>query len=1165
MQKTAFCGGTAHRGYCHITKTLLVMKLTTVILLAVIVNVSAKSFSQNISFSGREVPLKQVFNVVKKQSGYVFLYTEDVLRSANPVSISVSNFPLEKFLEKVFESQPLTYRIDGRSVLINIKSDAIPAPSGKPAPKETDKAPADPFIAIHGRILDEEGKPLAGASIMIKGGKTATITDAEGMFSIQAELGQLIRISFVGRGSVELKLVTAVSLSVVAADLKQDADDEVKNRSGIPVAGQTITLRSNSFTLTLPKFSSKLDEMVVVAYGTNTQRYNVGNVTTVTARDISKSPVTDPLLALQGRVPGMTISQVTGVPGSEVKVNIRGINSLTAGSNPLFIVDGVPYAQNVVPTVGYGAQQGASALNFINPSDIESISVLKDADATAIYGSRGANGVVLITTKKAKAGDMRIDANIYHGVQSIPLKKIKLMDKSQYLAMRREAFYQDSMQNPLAEIKPTIDNAPDLVFWDTTYESDIRKLAIGNNAATTNANLSISGGNEQVQYLLGATYNRQTTSFPGNHYQQNATIRFAFGGISLNKRFRVSLSGSYNFIDQNLPNLDLTMIAMRTPPDFPPFLNPDGTLNFAPNPVTGRTTTRSPHQYAQMIGGRENPARSNNLVANLDLNYTILPGLVVKTTMGYNKQTSNPKVFVYSYIWDPGAGPHTGNASYGNGVGDSWIVEPQLNYSRQIGNGKLLFLLGSSFQVQNQNSQSTSINNISSDLLMRNLTGGIPSVNGTTTQYRYTAAFSKLNYELDGKYLLNISIRRDGSSRFGDARKFSNFYAAGGGWIFSEERMIRDALPWLSYGKLRASYGITGNDQIGDYGYLDRYEIIGGYSGGAQYQGAIGLSQVSLFNPNYEWEKTTKMEFGLEAGFFKDRLLIGISHYINRSSNQLQGLTLPSMVGATTVNGNIPATIQNKGLEIMLSTDNIRTNDFNWKTTFNISLQRNRLLEYTGTDNRFQQMVGKSLSVVYLSHYLGVDPAKGRFLFADAGGKPVFANEAVDASAVAMDLAPRLFGGLENTFTYKRFTASVFFQYVKQQGPDVSMGSPDYNPGAIFNQWAFLAEDRWHKPGDIAKRPRYSQDGSLNMDNSVYFNSDGAYTDASYIRCKNISLSWELPVNWTSKLLLKRCRLYVQIQNAFTITNYKGSDPETLSFYNLPPLRIYTGGVQLSL
>lgn len=1165
MQKTAFCGGTAQRGYCHITKTLLVMKLTTVILLAVIVNVSAKSFSQNISFSGREVPLKQVFNVVKKQSGYVFLYTEDVLRSANPVSISVSNFPLEKFLEKVFESQPLTYRIDGRSVLINIKSDAIPAPSGKPAPKETDKAPADPFIAIHGRILDEEGKPLAGASIMIKGGKTATITDAEGMFSIQAELGQLIRISFVGRGSVELKLVTAISLSVVAADLKQDADDEVKNRSGIPVAGQTITLRSNSFTLTLPKFSSKLDEMVVVAYGTNTQRYNVGNVTTVTARDISKSPVTDPLLALQGRVPGMTISQVTGVPGSEVKVNIRGINSLTAGSNPLFIVDGVPYAQNVVPTVGYGAQQGASALNFINPSDIESISVLKDADATAIYGSRGANGVVLITTKKAKAGDMRIDANIYHGVQSIPLKKIKLMDKSQYLAMRREAFYQDSMQNPLAEIKPTIDNAPDLVFWDTTYESDIRKLAIGNNAATTNANLSISGGNEQVQYLLGATYNRQTTSFPGNHYQQNATIRFAFGGISLNKRFRVSLSGSYNFIDQNLPNLDLTMIAMRTPPDFPPFLNPDGTLNFAPNPVTGRTTTRSPHQYAQMIGGRENPARSNNLVANLDLNYTILPGLVVKTTMGYNKQTSNPKVFVYSYIWDPGAGPHTGNASYGNGVGDSWIVEPQLNYSRQIGNGKLLFLLGSSFQVQNQNSQSTSINNISSDLLMRNLTGGIPSVNGTTTQYRYTAAFSKLNYELDGKYLLNISIRRDGSSRFGDARKFSNFYAAGGGWIFSEERMIRDALPWLSYGKLRASYGITGNDQIGDYGYLDRYEIIGGYSGGAQYQGAIGLSQVSLFNPNYEWEKTTKMEFGLEAGLFKDRLLIGISHYINRSSNQLQGLTLPSMVGATTVNGNIPATIQNKGLEIMLSTDNIRTNDFNWKTTFNISLQRNRLLEYTGTDNRFQQMVGKSLSVVYLSHYLGVDPAKGRFLFADAGGKPVFANEAVDASAVAMDLAPRLFGGLENTFTYKRFTASVFFQYVKQQGPDVSMGSPDYNPGAIFNQWAFLAEDRWHKPGDIAKRPRYSQDGSLNMDNSVYFNSDGAYTDASYIRCKNISLSWELPVNWTSKLLLKRCRLYVQIQNAFTITNYKGSDPETLSFYNLPPLRIYTGGVQLSL
>ncbi|RZS65435.1 SusC/RagA family TonB-linked outer membrane protein [Pseudobacter ginsenosidimutans] len=1165
MQKTAFCGGAARGGYRRITKTLLVMKLTTVLLLAAMVNVSAKSFSQNISFSGKDVPLKEVFNAVKKQSGYVFLYTEDVLRLSNPVSVSVSNFPLDQFLERVFASQPLDYRIDGRSIFINLKERTVSSPPEKPAPERISKVATDNFIPVRGRILDEEGKPLTGATILIKGGKSATITDAEGMFTVQAEIGQLIHISFVGRGSVELKLVSASSIIVVATDLQLD-EEEGKTKTSVPVIGQTIPLRSNSFTITLPKFSSKLDEMVVIAYGTNTQRYNVGNVTTVTAKDIAKSPVTDPLLALQGRVPGMTINQVTGVPGSEVKVNIRGLNSLTAGSNPLFIVDGVPYSQNVVNTVGYGAQQGASALNFINPADIESISVLKDADATAIYGSRGANGVVLITTKKAKAGDMRVDLNVYHGVQSIPLKKIRLMNNSQYLAMRREAFYQDSMAAPAANIKPTIDNAPDLVFWDTAYQMDLKKIAIGNNASTTNASLSISGGNEQVQYLLGATYNRQTTSFPGNHYQQNATIRFALSGVSLNKKFRTSLSGSYNFIDQNLPNLDLTMIAMRTPPNFPPFLNPDGTLNFAPNPITGRTTTRSPHQYAQMIGGRENPARSNNLVASLDLNYTILPGLVVKTTMGYNKQTSTPSVFVYSYIWDPADGPHSADASYGNGIGDSWIVEPQLSYTKQIGNGKLLFLLGSSFQVLKQSAQHTGIHNITSDLMIRNLSGGVSSVYGSSSEYRYTAAFSKINYELAGKYLLNISLRRDGSSRFGDDRKFSNFWAAGAGWIFSEERAIRDALPVLSYGKLRASYGITGNDQIGDYGYLDRYQIIDSWNGGGSiYQGAIGLAQVSLFNPNYEWEKTTKLEFGLEAGFFKDRLLVNFSHYINKSSNQLQSLTLPGMVGATTVSGNIPATIQNKGLEIMLSTDNVHSKDFNWRSTFNISFQQNRLLEYTGTDSRFQQMVGKSLSIVYLSHYLGVDPAQGRFLFADAEGKPVYADGAVDPRAVAIDLAPRFFGGLENTFTYKRFTASVFFQYTKQKGPDASMGDPAYSPGGIFNQWTYLAEDRWHKPGDIAKRPRYSQNGSLNYDNSIFFNSDGAYTDASYIRCKNISLSWELPDNWTNKVWLKRCRLYIQVHNAFTITQYKGSDPETLSYNNLPPLRIYTGGIQLSL
>lgn len=885
-----------------------------------------------------------------------------------------------------------------------------------------------------------------------------------------------------------------------------------------------------------------LDETVIIGYGTTTQRFNTGNVTTVKGNFIAGQSGTNVLMALQGRVPGMLITQTGGVPGMAMKVQIRGQNSLVNGTQPLFVVNGIPY--NPILTGGLGSQiwgDKASAFNFINAEDVESIDVLKDADATAIYGSRGANGVVLITTRKGQPGKTQLTVNINRGFGQTS-RKVKLLNTQQYIAMRREAFLNDG-------VTPTEMNATDLLKWDTSRYTDWQKELTGGTASVTNVQASVSGGNKTIQYLLSGHYRQEGTVFPGKFGDTRGGVYFSTSGASANQRFKATFSGSFLADKTSLPGVDFTSKIML-PPNAPPAYLEDGSLNYCwLNPYIA-------------LAGPLFDAHVKNVLGNAALQYRLLPGLVVKATMGYNRLTGNSQTILPLAMYAPPTRDRkTGSLHNYDYKAISRIIEPQLSYVHQAGALRLEMVLGGTIQGYNETRENINGDGFKDDLLIRDI-GYADTVYGKTegAAYRYAALFGRTGLNWKNRYLLNLILRRDGSSRFGPRKQYATFAAAGAGWIFSEEPFMCHLQQVLSFGKLRLSYGTTGNDQIGDYQYLDQYSNVDG-----TYQGVVGLQPSRLFNADFAWELTQKSEAGLELGFLKDRLLFTASHFIYRSSNQLVAYPLPDITGAGSIIGNLPAVIRNAGWEFVLTARQFRTKMFEWATSFNISFGRNKLVYYPdptiaipGTSGFVE---GKPLSQLLVATAMGVDPATGAYLFADASNHPVPAEDAVESLSV--NSYPVFFGGWQNSLRIGRFELEVLLQFTKQTGINTTF-DPSVMPGYPKNQYAVVLS-RWQKPGDITDRQRYTQSPGLKEGYKKAIMSDLGYENASFIRCRYMEAAWLLPKGMQQRLHLHDSRVYIQAQNLFTLTGYKGLDPETQSRTAIPPLRVLSAGLKISL
>jgi TonB-linked SusC/RagA family outer membrane protein len=1101
-----------------------VMKLTVLFLTIAILQVSAKVAAQKVTLNAKNASLDKIFQDIRLQTDFDFFIDAGLVEKAGPVTINVKNADLKDVLNIIIQA-PLVYEMQQNTVVVKQKTLTI---------LDKIKTVFTPETGIRGRVYDEKGKPMEGVTVRTRDESRITLTDKDGYFFIKR---------------VNEKTVLVISAVGYLTKEINSNDDQVLD-------------------IHMVVSNTKLDEIQVIAYGETSQRLNTGNVTTVSAKDIAQQPVTNPLLALQGRVPGLFITQANGISGSGLSVAIRGQNSIQSGNDPLYVIDGVPYTSQLPPGLGdilgksgnqpqqigfTNTPQNGNPLSYINPADIESISVLKDAGATAIYGSRGANGVILITTKKGKAGQTKVDINIEQGYAAIS-RKADLLNTQQYLQMRNEALKNDGLT-------ASLDNGDyDLLLWDQNRYTDWQKELLGNTAHYTNAQGSVSGGNELTQFLIGAGYTRQNSVFPGDFADQKASMHFNILNTSPNKKFSITLTGSYSYDNNLLPQSDFTYAALTLPPNAPSLLNPDGSVNWAPT-GTGTSSLFS-NPYAALLRTFQN--RTNNLVSNAVLGYKLLPGLNIRSSFGYtNFQTKQQNTYPLSAQAPENRLYSTNFAIQNTSNVNSWIIEPQITYKKAIGKGTLEALLGSTFQQSNTDVIAIRSDGYSNPANLGDITyaSSITSNDFVKSLYKYNAFFGRLNFNWDDKYLVDLTARRDGTSRFGANNKFHDFGAAGLAWIFSKEDFLKEHLPFLSYGKLRTSYGTTGNDQVGDYQYLNLYSSV--YAP-VPYQGQIGLEPSKLPNPNLQWELTRKFEVALETGFFNDRILLTASYSNNRSSNQLLGYNLPYLTGFNSIQTNFPATVQNSSWEFTLSTTNIRKGDFSWVSNINLTVPQNKLIAFPNLATSTYAntlIIGQPTSIRKAFHFEGVDPATGFYSFSSATNK-FDPDYNTDRNTVINQL-PKFYGGFQNTIMYKNFRLDFLFQFVKQTGFSSLYGLG--TPGQLGNQFTSVL-NRWQNPGDVKNIQQYSTDylrGGIPY--GAIGSSDAAYTNASYAKLKNLSLSWQVKENWTEAMHLKTLRLFMQGENLLTITNYKGVDPEAAGSTSLPPLRVITAGIQVGL
>lgn len=1098
-----------------LNRLVLAMKLTTILIFSVIIQTSAAGYAQRLNISLKNAPLETVFNTISKQSGYDFIYNDFDLKGLKNIRVNLKNAELEKGLQTVLENQDLTYVIKEKTIVIKKKEKTIISKL------------VDLFVfalPVSGTITDEKGNGIPGVIIKIKGANVIATTDVNGNFNINVQEGTLLEISYLGYKTAEV---------LVGKNTKK-------------------------INLSLEQNISKLDEVSVEAYGKGSQRTATSNKSRVTGEELMKQPVFDPIQALIGRVPGMVVSQSTGVPGARLSVQIRGranFDRFLTSDQPLYILDGVPMAaandkvSQISGPFGAGIWDGLSAFSGINAADIESIDVLKDADATAIYGSRGANGVILITTKKGKAGKMNMDINVYSGVSQVSSMP-KMLNTEQYIAMRKEAFANDKLTKTNA-------NAYDLLLWDNNRYTDFAKLLVGNNAHTNDAQVTFSGGNKYTQYRLGGGYHKEGTVWPGDMYSDRASMSANIHSMSDNEKFALDLSANYSANESNLTALDLSGSILSPP-------------NFKLYDENGKLAWNEGGLYLQ----KDNPlallnqtylSKMSSLNANMILNYKILKNLVVRSSFGYNTTQNDEKRLTPISAQNPLKPDLSGFAAFGNNQLKNWIIEPQAEYTGQIKKGKLNILLGATYNQRSTAGQVINARGYLSDELIGSLKG-LPSTaitpSNTATVYKYQAFFGRVNYNWEDTYIVNFTGRRDGSSRFGPNFRFSNFGAVGAAWIFTKKTILKNN-KILSYGKLRASYGSTGNDQIGEYAYLDAWASAGNYADSAT------LYPTKLYNPNLHWERNNKMEIGLELGFLKDRILFTASGYSNISSEPLVNYPLPKTTGFSTIVDNLAGVeVRNRGLELTLTSQNIVKGSFTWNTDFNITFPENKLMKFPDLEKSSyatSYAIGQSLNRIYASQFAGVDPITGLYTVKDVNGDKIV-NAANDYANLGSS-DPKFFGGLNNTFSYKRFSASFFFQFSKQLGRDWRSGNLYNPPGTIFNS-PTLVLSRWQKENDITGVQKFTtSQGAISGTSGFYpmSFSSRTYTDASYLRLKNVSISYSIPANWLNVVHIKSCRFYVQAQNLFVISNYEGADPETQSYTRMAPLRTVTAGLQLTL
>ncbi|MFX1708942.1 SusC/RagA family TonB-linked outer membrane protein [Chitinophaga sp. CC14] len=1085
--------------------------------------------SQTITFSGKQVTLQQAFAEIKKQANYAVIFNPELINVNVAISVNAKKQPLEVFMKSILAKQPLSYTIVGTTIVVFPKIDFGP---------DSAKFVVEPVVHdITGFVYDEKtGAPVIGASIIVSGSSKGTQTDEKGSFTLR-------------------KLKDNEQLTVTCI--------------GFEKANLTVPIGQSLLYVNMKTATSVLDQAVVQAYGITSRRLATGNISRVTAEEIERQPVMNPLLALQGRVPGLLITQTSGYASAPVKVEIRGRNSLDPNmlSDPLYVIDGVPLTVLDVPGAytyrglspgyvqgGFSATGGQSPLFSMNPRDIASIEILKDADATAIYGSRAANGVILITTKKGKPGKTTFNMEVNQGIIDVP-KRYQMLNTSQYLQVRKEAFRNDG-------VFPSFTTAPDVVLWDSTRYTDWQKVLLGTGKQRAVVT-SLTGGDNLAMYRISANYAQQEDLVKNSGLNQQASVTSAIDVRSVNQKFSLGLVLGYSYtnVDALFANPEIMTLA----PNAPPIYDSKGDLNYADWNAAG-IGTRFPFSYLL----NKNNTQTNQFSSSIRMSYELARGLKFVTTGGYSYMTGSNSYLIPIASQNPISNP-TGSAAFGTSKNANLTVEPQLTYNRFIGRGDLGVLVGGTYQSTMTNGTTTYASGYGDDDLLRSISSATFSQTSEGySRYKYVGFLARINYDWEHKYILNMTARRDGSSRFAPGRQFGNFGSAAAAWNFSEEKWLKRFLPsWVSFMKLRASYGLVGGNAPSDYQYLSQWAVVpaGENAPLYAYNGVQPFVPIHAVNQDYHWETNKKFEAGFSASFLEDRISIDVSRYQNRSGDQITGLPTPVYTGFRTVLGNWQALIENSGWEGSVTATLIKKKDLIWSVNFNMATNRNLLVSYPGIELSpyyTQYKVGQSLNTEYLLHYLGVDPQTGGYSFVDYN-KNGFAKANLNVPAgtldddryIAIDRTPKYFGGIGTTVNYKGLSANLLFDFKKQLGRDPFVSKVR---GQMSNFPVSALNDRWQKPGDNARYARLSNGYVGDI-----FTSDAGMTNASYFRLRSVAISYSFSDKLSKKAGLKGCVLSFRLQNIFTISNYTGIDPEVQDYSAVPAGRNFSGALSFTL
>ena len=1079
------------------------MKLFIILSIATGLQVSAKpSDAQYVTISGKNISIVKVFKEIRQQTNYQFFYKTEFIRSAKPVDLNVRNVPVRKVLDQCFKDQPLTYAMVGTTIVVKKKVhqnivQSLPAV----------------LPPIKGTVRDSaSGHALVGVTIQVKGSTLGTVTDAHGQFSLSTSEDAILVVSYLGYDKKEIAL---------------------NGRS-------TVTVLLSSST-------TGLDQVVVVGYGTQKKKDLTGSIASINSSDIKNLSVTRVDQALLGKVAGVQVKPVSGAPGAAPQIRIRGIGSISAGGDPLYVIDGFP----------------TSNIETLNPDDIASMDILKDASATAIYGSRGSNGVIIINTKRGNSGKPTISLDAYYGFQEVSRTPHYMNAKEQ----AEWAYY--AVKNRNLDLGNDI-SGPE-TSWDFPMPQTVLDVLSGKNKTDVDAvravmqrapekqiQLRVSGGSENFQYSLSGEYLNQEGIIVNTGFDRYS-VRANFDS-KLTNRLHISMNINPTFTRQWGPNPNGTGYGTS-------ILGNAASIN-PYNPLLDENGDYFIFRGLPEVGDFPNPLALANeiitnqpqmrIIGNININYNILDKLSLKILLGGDLSSSRNMQFVPqlpSLLNTVAEGQDMTSMDY------NWLTEYTLNYENNFGKHHITGLAG--FTVQKEKDQT---NSLSSDKFPNNLVPTLSATGGLITagssdidEWSLVSYLARVNYDYNSKYYITASIRTDGSSRFGEEHKYGIFPSAAIAWRLSEENFLKD-VSFLSELKLRLSYGETGNDNIGNYEHL---ATINNVNYPLSNSPVAGYTVDRLPNPSLTWEKQKSLNEGIDASFFGGRLGFTADYFQSRNTDLLLNVNIPDITGFNTSLENI-GEVKNTGWEFVVHSVNLNKN-FEWTTDINLSTYRNKVVKLGPKGDPIINSyniteIGKPIGMFYglltdgyfkTQKELDAGPiyAPGSALGSHLGdirfkdlsgpdGKPDGKIDSYDRTIIGSPY-PNFYYGMTNRFTYKNLSLSISLQGLQgnkvfSQAKQVSLRSEfRVNQLALENNFWKSEDD----PGD-SPRPNDEPTGGIREISQRYLDA------GSYLRINNISLSYMIPTRISEKLRLRSLRIYLNSSNPFVITKNVGFNPD---------------------